>query len=265
MLRVAITGAMDNAREVVDFAYHSAGTTANFPGQRVRAPLPRHAYRAGAGTGASVEFRGRRTGAVRRGAERNDYSASPRISRGCDAAGRDALAHDRAAQRSDPVEQIEAEAARALQRQEVGQQAAVEQIDRETAAGHVGATRVLVARGQLVRADVAAVAPRGDDQFADGGGIAQAEIESLRADRRHHMRRLADEDDAIAAEAARDLDRERKHATSGLDRDLAEDANESAARSRWPARRRPAPSGEERRRDRPRRPGLSAVRATAPA
>ncbi len=32
MLRVAITGAMDNAREVVDFAYHSAGTTAIFQG-----------------------------------------------------------------------------------------------------------------------------------------------------------------------------------------------------------------------------------------
>ncbi len=81
---------------------------------------------------------------------------------------------------------------------------------------------MLVARGQLVRADVAAVAPRGDDQFADGGGVAQAEIQSLRADRRHHMRRLADEDDAIAAEAARDLDRERKHATSGLHCHLAE-------------------------------------------
>ena len=32
MLRVAITGAMDHAREVVDFAYHSAGTTAIFEG-----------------------------------------------------------------------------------------------------------------------------------------------------------------------------------------------------------------------------------------
>jgi alkylation response protein AidB-like acyl-CoA dehydrogenase len=30
MLRVAITGAMDNAREVVDFAYHAAGTTGIF-------------------------------------------------------------------------------------------------------------------------------------------------------------------------------------------------------------------------------------------
>jgi alkylation response protein AidB-like acyl-CoA dehydrogenase len=32
MLRVAITGAMDSAREVVDFAYHAAGTTAIFQG-----------------------------------------------------------------------------------------------------------------------------------------------------------------------------------------------------------------------------------------
>jgi alkylation response protein AidB-like acyl-CoA dehydrogenase len=32
MLRVAITGAMDNARAVVDFTYHAAGTTAIFQG-----------------------------------------------------------------------------------------------------------------------------------------------------------------------------------------------------------------------------------------
>jgi alkylation response protein AidB-like acyl-CoA dehydrogenase len=32
MLRVAITGAMDNAREVVDFAYHAAGTSGIFQG-----------------------------------------------------------------------------------------------------------------------------------------------------------------------------------------------------------------------------------------
>jgi indole-3-acetate monooxygenase len=32
MLRVAITGAMDNAREVVDFAYHAAGTNGIFQG-----------------------------------------------------------------------------------------------------------------------------------------------------------------------------------------------------------------------------------------
>src|SRR5262249_7656448 len=31
-LRLAITGAMDEARKVVDFAYHSAGTTAIFQG-----------------------------------------------------------------------------------------------------------------------------------------------------------------------------------------------------------------------------------------
>ena len=69
MLRVAITGAMDNAREVVDFAYHAAGTTGDLPGQRVRAPLPRPAHRAGARAGASVEFRGGRAGAVRRRAD----------------------------------------------------------------------------------------------------------------------------------------------------------------------------------------------------
>ena len=44
-LRVAITGAMDQARKVVDFAYHAAGTTAIFQGSAVRAPLPRPAHR----------------------------------------------------------------------------------------------------------------------------------------------------------------------------------------------------------------------------
>jgi len=57
----------------------------------------------------------------------------------------------------------------------------------EPAAGHVGATQVLVACGQVVRSDVGAVPPRRDDQFADGGGVAQAEIQPLRADRGHDI------------------------------------------------------------------------------
>ena len=64
-LRIAITGAMEEARKVVDFAYHAAGTTAIFEGSRVRAPVPRSAHRVGAGTSASVEFRIGRAGVVR--------------------------------------------------------------------------------------------------------------------------------------------------------------------------------------------------------
>ena len=127
------------------------------------------------------------------------YSASPRISRGCDAARRDALAHHGAAQRADPVDQVEAEAARALHRQEIGQQRAVEQVDRERAARHVGAPQRVVAREQIVGADVAAVAARRHHELADGGGVAQAEIEALRADRRNEMRGLADQRDAVDA------------------------------------------------------------------
>src|SRR5215831_5304699 len=68
-----------------------------------------------------------------------------------------------------------------------------------------------------------AAPPRRDRQLADGGGIAQAEIEALRADRRHDMAGFADQGDAAVREAARSLDRERKGATAGLDPDLAED------------------------------------------
>src|ERR671930_1068690 len=51
---------------------------------------------------------------------------------------RDALAHGRAPQRPDALQQEQAEPARALQRQEVRKEAAVEEIDREHAAHCVG-------------------------------------------------------------------------------------------------------------------------------
>ena len=51
---------------------------------------------------------------------------------------------------------------------------------------------------------------RRDRELADGRGIAQAEIEPLRADRRDHMRGFADERDAVAPRNARGLDAERE-------------------------------------------------------
>ena len=42
------------------------------------------------------------------------------------------------------------------------------------------------------------------------------------------MRRFADQDDAVLAEAPRDLDRQRKDAAAGLDRDLAEERMRAA-------------------------------------
>ena len=71
------------------------------------------------------------------------------------------------------------------------------------AALHVGAAQRVVARQQVWRADVAAVAARRHHEFADGGGVAQAEIEALRADRRDEMGGLADERDAVLRRSVR--------------------------------------------------------------
>src|SRR6187455_1732345 len=62
---------------------------------------------------------------------------------------RDALAQHGAAQGADPVEQVEAEAARALHRQEAGQERAVEQVDGEGATLHVSAAKRVVAGEQI--------------------------------------------------------------------------------------------------------------------
>ncbi len=99
-------------------------------------------------------------------------------------------------------------------------------LSRSTASGaaaDVGAAQAVVAREQGGAADVTAVAVRFDGQLADGGGVAQAQIEPLRADRRDHVGGFADERDATVAEAPRGGDGERKQAASGRDRDLAED------------------------------------------
>ena len=129
-----------------------------------------------------------------------------------------------AARRSGPdaIEQIEAEAADALRREEVREQGAVEEVDGERAALHVGTPQRVVARKKTVVADVAAVAARRHDQFADGRGIAQPEIEPLRADRRHQMGGFADQRNAIEPERADGFDRQREYAAAGFDGNLAE-------------------------------------------
>ena len=74
------------------------------------------------------------------------------------------------------------------------------------------------------------------------GGIAQAEIEPLRADRRDDVRGFADERDARWRQSVRAVAiAERKQAAAGLDRDLAEDRMRRAVRSRPTAPRRRAP------------------------
>ena len=112
-----------------------------------------------------------------------------------------------------------------------------------------------------VGADVVAVAARRDRELGDGGGVAQAEIEALRADRRDHVAGLADQRDPPRRETARRLDAERKCAVPGLDLRPCRGSNASAARSRRRARRassasiRAASSGATTQTRLARRPG----------
>jgi hypothetical protein len=120
-----------------------------------------------------------------------------------------ALAHHGAAQRSDPVDQIETKAPRALNRKEIGEQGAIEHVDSKGAAFDVGPAQRVVARQQIGRADVVAVAARGDCKLADAGGIAQAEIEALCADRWNEVSGFADQCDAVGGETPCRLDGQR--------------------------------------------------------
>ena len=92
--------------------------------------------------------------------------------------------------------------------------------------------------------------PRIGDDFGDGGAIAQAEIESLRADRRHDMRGFADQRDAAARKGLGGLDRQRKNAAARLDAHFAEHANARGARSR------PTSASSSKRRQRGRCAGI---------
>src|SRR6516164_1180427 len=183
-LRVAITGAMEAARKVVDFAYRAAG----------------------AGAGAPIEFRIRGTSVVRDRA-RAEIVALQRLSAHEPRLGgprRDTLAHDRPTQRTDTVHQKQAGRAGALQWQEIRKQAAVEEIDRQHAARGIGAAHAIVAVGQ--RSDIVPVPMGGDDEFADGRSVAQTEIETLRADRRNDVRGFPDECHPPGAETGGGLD-----------------------------------------------------------
>jgi len=136
--------------------------------------------------------------------------------------GSDAFAHQSAAQRPDAVDQKQREPARALRRKKIREQAAVQQIDRNPPAGRVGPALGVVAREQARRAEVEILPARVGDELGERCRVAQAEIEALRAKRRHHVRRLADQRNAPAGKGMRGLDRERKHAAALLDAHRAE-------------------------------------------
>ncbi len=115
---------------------------------------------------------------------------------------RHAFAHQRAAQGADAVDEIEPQTARALNGEEIGEQRAIDQIDGERAGADIGAAHFVVAREHIDAADIVTGAMRRDGELADGGGIAQPEIEPLRADRRDDMGGFADQRDALGGEIA---------------------------------------------------------------
>ena len=103
------------------------------------------------------------------------------------------------------------------------EQRAIEQIDGPGAAADIGTPQSVVGDEHIDAADVAAATPSRDCELADGGGVAQAEIETLRADRRNDMGGFADQRDAVGGKAPRIGPGEGKLPAAGLDLDLAED------------------------------------------
>ena len=97
----------------------------------------------------------------------------------------------------------------------------------------VGAAHAVVACQHLAAADVVAGTMRGDGQLGDGGGIAQAEIEPLRADRRDDVRGFARPARCAARRSGRRWSRASGNsAAPGLDRRSCRGSNARAVRSR---------------------------------
>ena len=112
--------------------------------------------------------------------------------------------------------------AQALHRQEVAEQRAVRDIDDKSTAGDIGAARPVVAPEHLRCAGVLDVGDRFPDEISDVGGIAQTQVQPLRADRGNDMGGFADERDPVARELAWLFDGKRKHVTSAFDVDAPE-------------------------------------------
>ncbi len=145
----------------------------------------------------------------------------------------EALADGEAANRADVLQDVQPEAAQRLHRRRARQQAAVEQIDGPYARGDVGASHAAIGFQHRWRADVAACGQRVGDAIGDAGGIAQAEVQTLRADGRDDVHRLADEGDAIAS--------------GGLGRLAPTTERRRAGRFRRPGRAAPAAAPRARR------------------
>ena len=109
-------------------------------------------------------------------------------------------------------------------------QAAIEEIDCEHAAHDVRSSHAVVTLVSSLAPISQPAAVSCGDELADRSGISQAEIETLRADRRHDVGRLTHERNAAGAEACRDFNRKRESTADGLQGRSCPGSNASAAR-----------------------------------
>src|SRR5215469_631629 len=101
--------------------------------------------------------------------------------------------------------------------EKIPEQAAVQKIDRERAGDNIGAALRVIALEHFRAAEILALLVRVGHDFGDRGRIANAEIETLRADWRHDMRGFADKHNPIAGKSLGGLYSKRKYATSRFD------------------------------------------------
>src|SRR6478752_2221015 len=95
------------------------------------------------------------------------------------------------------------DAARRLQRDEARQQRTVEEINADRAREHVEPPRAGISLQHIVAAEITGIAKRIGDTVRKRAGVAQAEIETLCADRWKDVPGLADENRAARGEALR--------------------------------------------------------------
>src|SRR5262249_57938331 len=134
-----------------------------------------------AGAGASVEVRIRRPGAVRIRTQAKIVALQFLSAHEAGLRGpwRHSLAHDAPTQRRDPLDEKKTGGPRALQREEIRKQAAIEEIDCQHAGRRVGAAHAIVAIDSI--RNVLPLAMSGDNKIADGGGVAPTQVKAFRA------------------------------------------------------------------------------------
>src|SRR5262249_53514378 len=107
-------------------------------------------------------------------------------------------------------------------REKITQQRTIKQIDDEGPAANVGTPHRVIARQHVGAADVVAATVGGDNEFGYCGGVAQAQIESLRTDGRNDMGGFANQCNSLICKARRCSDVKRKQAPAWLEFDFAE-------------------------------------------